>query len=433
MRRPVHADVKRLVLFALSAALLALPAAAVAGWRPPETLSIGSPRYVEDVTVAGNSRGDAVAAWQGRSSVAFAYAHRGGPFGGVHEIPGGHGGSAPRVAIDEQGNALVAWSYFDGTDPARPSQRDDGCCFGVRVNVRNAATGRFRRAQTLTPKGHDLSTPAVAIRRGQVALAWTQDANANVYARAAPRGHRLGRAVHVHGGREALDVALLKDGPFVTYLGNGSRSVRVHEFRVRHGRAAHKRTLSRRLSVYADASVATNASGAQAVAVSAGFGARSPIYAGVRAPGGRFRMRRVARGSLPSSPRVAIARSGAALVGWNLYAGKIFTASRRPGKQFGAARQFGRTHAGDLISGLQIAVDRLGRGVVGWVQSRTVSSGRAHAAFRSRAAGRALQSRDLGPADTMGSEGKAALDEHGRARLIWRKGAAVVAGRGRFP
>src|SRR5881227_2654965 len=120
MRRAVGAEGKRLVLFALTAALLAAPASALASWGPRQTLDTRGTADAEDVALAGNARGDAVAAWEGKRGIAVPFAHRGKVFGHFHYAPRSGAGSAPQVAIDEQGNALVLWSYFDNTDPGDP-------------------------------------------------------------------------------------------------------------------------------------------------------------------------------------------------------------------------------------------------------------------------------------------------------------------------
>jgi hypothetical protein len=193
------------------------------------------------------------------------------------------------------------------------------------------------------------------------------------------------------------------------------------------------RSVSRLFSAYVDFDVATNGRGQQVAAWARTDGSRhAPVYAGVRAAGGRFRMRRVSRRAPAFSPYVAIARSGAALVAWSTYRGQIFAAGRRPGKRFGLARQFNKPVRNGFIDELQIAVDSFGRGVIGWVQSRPSTSGHAHGAFRSTR-GRKLQPRDLGRGDNMGNQATATFDVHGRARLIWRQAARVKVTRARFP
>jgi hypothetical protein len=433
MRRPVHANVKRPLSLALTLASLAAPAAASASWGPRQTLDNNPPGYGEDVALAGNARGDAVAAWEGRRGIAVAFARRGKAFGRFHYAPRSRAGIGPQVGIDEQGNAIVLWGYFDNTEPEEPEQRDEGCCIGVQLTVRSARTGRFRARQTLTPKGHDLGPPAFEIDRGRIGVAWSQDFGSGIYARFGRKGHRLGHRVHLKRGDFPVGVALLKSGPAVTYIGKGSSRVRLREFRVRRGRAVRDRSVSGFFSAFADFGVATNARGQQVAAWSHARGPRnSPVYAGVRAAGGRFRVRRVSRRAAAFAPRVAIAPSGAALVAWSTYQAEIFTAGRRPGKRFGLARQFGKKVRNGFISDLQIAVDSRGRSVLGWLQSHPGSRAHARGAFRS-AGGRKLQPRDLGHGDSMGNQATAAFDAHGRARLIWRRAPTVQVTRARFP
>jgi hypothetical protein len=432
MRRAVGADVRRLLLFAVALALAA-PASAGASWGPRQTLDTKGTAFAEDVALAGNARGDAVAAWEGRHGIAVAFARRGKAFRHFRYAPHSGAGSAPQVAIDDQGNALVLWSYFDNTDPGDPESRDEGCCMGVQLTVRNARTGRFRPRQNLTPIGHDVGTSAVAIRGGKIGVAWSQDFGSGIFARFARRGHRLGRRVQLKRGDSPVGLALLKSGPAVTYVGIGNGRARLREFRVRHGRAVRDRNVSPFFSESADFDVATNARGQQVAAWVSSDGTRGvPVHAGVRAAGGRFRMRRVSRRAPAFEPSVAIAPSGAALLAWRTYQGEIFTAGRRAGKRFALARKFGKTVRNGDISELQIAVDSLGRSVLGWLQSRPGTNGHARGAFRS-ARGRKLQPRDLGRADELGNQATAALDAHGRARLIWRRASTVRVTRARFP
>src|SRR3954452_5539506 len=112
MRRPVHANVKRLLLPVLTIALVAVPASADASWRPRQTLDTTLSHYGEDIALAGNARGDAVAAWEGERGIAVAFARRGKAFGHFRYAPRSSAGSAPQVGIDGQGNAIVLWSYF---------------------------------------------------------------------------------------------------------------------------------------------------------------------------------------------------------------------------------------------------------------------------------------------------------------------------------
>jgi hypothetical protein len=430
VRKAVDADVKRLLVSAVAIALLAAPASAGASWGPRQTLVRFNGGYAQDVALAGNARGDAVAAWQGSRGVQVAFAHRGKAFGPARELKGGADGSSPQVAIDEQGNALVLWSYFDNTDPGRPGQRDDGCCFGIRLSVRSAKTGRYRRAQTLTPPRHQVNSLAYAIEGGSIGVTWSQTYSPRIHARFGRPGHRLGHRIPGDKGSYPIGLALLRSGPAVTYVEAGYPRVRLHQFRVRHGRAVGSRRVSRTFSSNGYMAAVTNARGQQAVAWTSGDYPDYRLYAGVRSVGDSFRIRRVSGAAPAFVPQPAIARSGAAVLAWYTSTGQILTAGGRPGKPFGPGRPFGKRPKDTYIGAVEVGVNSSGRGVLAWVEAPPGGDFHARGAFRSRG-GRPVEARDLGLADNIGQEPP--LDARGRARLIWRQRETVKAIRARFP
>jgi hypothetical protein len=423
--------VKRVLLAGLLTAALVGAAPAMAGWSEPQRLAVGQERF-EDVALAGNTHGDAAAVWENGRGISIAFARRGRLFGAPTSIPGGRDGFSPKVAIDEKGNVLVLWSYFDNTSPGHPELRDEGCCNGIRLTMRSVAGGRFRRVQALTPVGRDVSSTALAIVNGRVGVAWGEfGLSASIGARFARAGHRLGRAVHFRHPGEAVGIALLGSGPAVTFSRFDSGGMSLHELRVRNGRVTAVRTLLSGLPEFADFAVATNAHGDQAVGWVTSADLGGPVYAGARGAAGRFRVRRVASHNGPVfAPRVAIAPSGAVIVAWGTAGGRLLAAGRRPRGRFGLARQFGATVGRGFIDDVQVGVDSSGRSVIGWTQEGPGAVEHLHAAFRSRA-GRATLTRDFGPATDLGVQGTAALDARGRARVLWRRGGIVSAVRGR--
>src|SRR4051812_8805840 len=114
-------------------AMLVLAAPASAAWHV-QRLSRSSSGF-DDVALAGNERGDAAVAFERGDSIALAIAHRGHRFGKARTVPNSGSGTQPKVAIDEQGNVLVLWSYFDGFDEGDIESRDDPCCQGTVVAV----------------------------------------------------------------------------------------------------------------------------------------------------------------------------------------------------------------------------------------------------------------------------------------------------------
>jgi hypothetical protein len=422
---------KRALLIAVAAALLAAAAPADASWGPRQQLSTGSSDFSDDVALAGNARGDAIAAWEGRRGIQVAFARRGKRFGKPHYVPGADDGTVPYVAIDASGNALIMWTYFDNTQPEDIEERDSGCCNGVRLTVRSARSGHFRSRQTLTAPGLEVDLTAFAIRSGRIGIAWNESEDARVFARFGAAGHRLGREVRVSGADSPEAVSLLSRGTGeVTYSGSGRGRARLLEFRVRRGRVVSRRRVSPAFPADAGLSVASNVRGQEVAAWSTTNGSRvGRVYAGTREPSGSFRFRRVSRRAPADSQSVAIAPSGAGLVAWNTFYGEIFAANRLRGGVFHQARRFGPKLRGHAINDVEIAVDSLGRAVVGWTRT---GPGHVVGAFRS-ARGRLLGRYDLGSGEELGSQATAALDAHGRARLIWRNAGAVRVVRARIP
>src|SRR3954468_14328570 len=125
---PKHALIPLAVLL-----VLLLAARADAAWRV-ETVHRGSSGY-DDVALAGNARGDAALAFELPHGIGLAIAHRGRAFRKPRRVPFSAGATAPKVAIDEQGNVLVLWSYFDGFEEEDFESRDEGCCQGTLATV----------------------------------------------------------------------------------------------------------------------------------------------------------------------------------------------------------------------------------------------------------------------------------------------------------
>jgi hypothetical protein len=327
------------------------------------------------------------------------------------------------VAIDESGNVLVVWSYFDGTAPAPPGDRDEGCCNAVRMTVRSASSGHFRRSQNLVPEGHDVRVGAIAIVAGRVAVAWAQASR--IRARFAPRGRRLEAAGSVRGYGFAIGVAPSRRGARVTLQRLLNRGSEIREFQLGRRRVSTVRTLVTSLPPFADVAMATNARGDQVASWGTKSGWR---YAAVRRHGGRFRARRVGRGSEFDYTSAAVSPDGrAGVVSWTT-GGHIRIATRTGGGRFGAARSFAMPPR--YASLITSAVDDAGRAVVAWSQLSADAPDRMVAALLSPR-GRQLHRRQLDSSYVSGLT--AAIDGRGRARVVWTDFSNVLAARASYP
>jgi hypothetical protein len=66
----------------------------------------------------------------------------------------GQNATAPQVAVEPDGDALIAWSRFDATDP--------GCCERIQMRARSPA-GVLGSISTLSRAGHHSDDPEVAV------------------------------------------------------------------------------------------------------------------------------------------------------------------------------------------------------------------------------------------------------------------------------
>jgi hypothetical protein len=219
--KPVPLSVTLGLLALATAALSEAADSGKTGWSRPVTLEGRPLRYVHPVvTVVGNPRGDVAVGWiEDRGfRVAFKPAHR--AFGRATLLPGRGGFEASiDLAINRRGDLVAGWAYNDGSIPADPYAREDGCCVRVRLAVKPPGR-RFGRTRTVsTPLRSDPRFVDVAISpRGAAAAVWSQGDRA-LAAFARPR-HLFGKQVVVHAGPTFRD----PQPPTVAYA-RGDRAV----------------------------------------------------------------------------------------------------------------------------------------------------------------------------------------------------------------
>jgi hypothetical protein len=426
----VSVVVKGTLCTVIGLAALGFTAPATAAPWHTQLLSKSSSGF-EDVALSGNARGDAAVAFERGGGVALAFARRGHRFGKAKFIRGSSGASAPRVAIDAQGNALVLWNYFDGFEAEDPESRDEPCCTGTLMTVRSARNGHFRRVQPLTPPGHEVTAGAFAIASGRVGVAWSE--GESVRARFAARGKRLGATAEVSAAGEALAVSLAHGGRRVTYARFGTGVSSLREFRSRNGRASKRRTLAAGLPGFAAVAVATNARGEQVAAWQGSEqGSTSPVYLAVRKRGGKFTRRLVSHHGTFGVPRIAIAPSGAAVAAWATTRGALLVSSRPPGGRFDIASRFDKNGRNTDVDELQLAINSVGLEIIGWTQQQGDHGLKVFGAFRTAFGARSTPHRLRG-AQTLGNQGTAAIDSRGRARIVWSERGKVRVARTRYP
>jgi PKD repeat protein len=166
-------------------------------------------------TVAMNDRGDTVVAWthgEGSDGVVQAsFRPAGGSFGApVNLSTGGESASAPRVAIDDAGDATVVWDRYNGVHEL------------VEEATRPAASGSFSKAAVLSNEAESAIQPFVAMNaEGDTAVTWAASNGAAQVVQVAvrPAGGTFDKAVSVSD--EAANAAF----PQVALDGRGDPGV----------------------------------------------------------------------------------------------------------------------------------------------------------------------------------------------------------------
>jgi hypothetical protein len=144
-----------------------------AAWGPPRWVSAEAWSATDTPTVAVDRQGDALLAWEACDGRLPACDHRiqlrtrgrGGAFGPVIDVSDpGAAPAWPEVAIDDDGDGIVAWQQHDPASNWRIAARRFG------------RDGTPSRLLVLSPAGPIANSPQVAITpRGRALVAWTED------------------------------------------------------------------------------------------------------------------------------------------------------------------------------------------------------------------------------------------------------------------
>jgi hypothetical protein len=166
-------------------------------------------------TVAMNDRGDAIVAWVRREGATVIVQASFRPAGGSFSAPvnlssSGASVEPPRVAIDDAGDAVVAWGLNDGAHEV------------VEEATRSAMTGSFSKAAVLSHEAESAIRPFAAMNaEGDTAVTWTASKGAAEIVQVAvrPAGGKFDEAVSV--SPEGADAEF----PQVALDGRGDPSV----------------------------------------------------------------------------------------------------------------------------------------------------------------------------------------------------------------
>ena len=214
----VHHNRRLWAALALSLAALMAPASASAAWTAPVDISAaGDDAYDPRVAVALD--GDSVMAWQRSDGVnqrieAVTMTET-GALGPVQVLSAaGEDAIDPRVGVDDDGNGVIAWERYDGSN--------------WRVQVTTLSeTSVVGATQTLSAAGNQNLDPEVAVdRAGDAVIVWRNDTDDRIVGRtrdvngvlgtrtwlSAAGGYAYGPDVDIDSDGDALAGWLRNDG-----------------------------------------------------------------------------------------------------------------------------------------------------------------------------------------------------------------------------
>jgi hypothetical protein len=142
-------------------------------FSPVQTLSAPGQNADHPPQVGVDNSGNAVFVWRrftGTSPECCAIIQTrarsaGGTLSSVQSLSSpGQNATAPQVAVAPNGNAIIAWSRFDGSGP--------GCCERIQIRTRSAA-GTLGPVETISRAGHHGDDPEVAVDpAGNAVFVW---------------------------------------------------------------------------------------------------------------------------------------------------------------------------------------------------------------------------------------------------------------------
>jgi hypothetical protein len=383
-------------------------------FEPPQTISAdgqsaGSPK------VAIDGQGNAIAVWEGSVGTnrrIQAAVRRAGKQFQLPETISESGGvtSEPQLAIDGQGNPIVVWQRFDGTNRR------------IQAAFRAAA-------QTISLAGEDaVFAPQVKFdAHGNAVAIWRgrDDVNNRIQAAFRPAGgsFRLPQIISSAGQSDnSPEVAVDGQGNAVAIWERRDGTDRRIQaaFRPAGGSFGPPQTLSTDDDNILEQQLALDGQGsAVAVWLWKRDGANDRIQAALRPAGGNFSPpQTLSTGETIEALRLAVNGQGNALVVWERRDGtndRIQAALRPAGGNFSPPQTLSAT--GDQVTFPQVAIDESGNAIVIW--ARFDGTG-----FRLQAAFRAVGG-SFGPPQTLSAAGgdvftyQIVFDPQGNALAIW--------------
>ena len=319
------------LLGAVALAATAGSAFAASGWSPPHQLT---GEHADAAVAASNASGDAVAAWyrfQGDPETISLHAdsrQRNGGFtspvtlGAADLAIGGNPPSLPSVAVDDRGDAVLAWLRKDAAGNLR-----------VEASYR-PRHGHFGAAHQLSAAGAHAFQPMVAVDgRGDFTVVWQRFANGSFVVQEASRN----RGQASFGAPTDVSVPGL-DAEFPAVgVGAKGRIVVVWQARDSH---AHTQF----------------------------------VQGATREPHHAFgTTHALSNNTLDASkPRLAVADDGSAMAAWDegnaVSIGHVAAAFSRAGHGFGAEQVVTPAHVNQIGINAHVGIDRQGKATLVWLE-----------------------------------------------------------------
>ena len=336
--------------------------------------------------------------------------------------------SGPQVAVDPNGNAVFAWQRFDGAN------------WRIQARARSA-TGALSEVHDLSESGQDAYSPQLAVDvNGNAVFAWTRfdGADDRAQARALSAAGALSAVQTLSDDRKASDLQVLASQPQVAGDANGNAIIAWDFLRVRQDGLATSRVHARARSAtgalgpvqYLSES-GQQAFGAQ-VAVDPNGNA---VFAWQRFDGAHYRVQARARsatgalsavqtlsasGQDASHPRVGVDANGNALVAWTRLGGadiRVQARTRSATGVLGAVQNL--SESGQDASDPQLAVAPNRNAVFAWLR---FDGAHYRVQARARSSTGALSAvQTLSASGQDASNPRVGVDANGNALFAWTR------------
>jgi hypothetical protein len=333
----------------------------------------------------------------------------------VQTLSVGAGAVNPDAAVDRNGNAVVVWQQFDGANSL------------IQVRRRTAA-GNLSAVQTLSAAGEDAYDPDIALdRNGNAVVAWSRydGSNYRIQARRRTASGSLSAVKTLsEAGQNARDPQLAVDpdgNAVVVWTRSDGANYRIQaRRRSASGSLSAVQTLSPAGQDAGSPQVAVDPDGNAVVVWIRSDGANFRIQARRRAESGGLSAVQdlSAAGQHAEGPQLAMDRSGRALVVWQRYDGthiRIQARRRTASGNLSAVQTL--SEAGQNAVKPQVAVDPDGNAVVVWEGG--LSSDHRIRTRRRTAAGTLSPVQILSPAGQFAENPQVAVDGNGKAVVVW--------------